>query len=195
MRAIGTLLIVLLGISLPAGTLAYPDGGGSFIGLFTDQEATSCTSVLTEPFAMEVLYVVASINTGVIADLESVVFKIGNLPPILDGLISGDWTGSDSQQGHVSTELILQWIDPLPGPLVLLGTLTLQPYVEGWLGDDHLLNVVAGDLLGDLVISDGSSAFFSVAGGVFTFNCTGVCECSPSTFVGESSWGRIKALY
>ncbi len=194
MRVSGILLITLLTISLVPSALAFPEGSGSFIGVFTDADALSCTESLTEPFTELTLYVVASINTDVIADLEAAVFKISGLP-VGGGTVSGDWSGADQSDGPMATEITLQWTTPQAGPLVVLGTIYFQPHGVGWLGDDHLLQVVPGDDTGNLAIRAGGGALFTVDGGIFTFNCTGICECSPSTLTAESSWGQIKNLY
>jgi hypothetical protein len=194
MRVTGILLITLLVISTPGWVQAFPEGGGSFIGIFTEADALNCTVELTVPFVLETLYVVASINTDVIATLEAAVFKISGLP-VGGGTVSGDWTSADQVDGPMETEITLQWTTPLPGPLILLGTIEFQPHGAGWLGDDHLLQVELGDATGNLAIRAGGGALFSVNGGAFTFNCTGICECSPSTQSGDSSWGEIKALY
>ncbi len=195
MRFSATLLISFVLILLAFGAQAFPEGGGSFIGIFAEPGALTCAGELNDPFDEATLYVVASLNTDVIADLEGVVFKIGNLPGAVGGLFSDNWSGADIITGDMDSEITLEWLNAIPGPLVLLGTIFFQPYVEGWLSEDHLLSVLPGDLLGDLVIRAGGGALFSVNGGGFTFNCNGNCECSPSTATAESSWGQIKNLY
>ncbi len=194
MRVSGILCLMLLAILLAPDAQAFPEGGGSFIGIFTEAEGLNCSADLTEPFDDDTLYVVAALNGDVIADLEAAVFKISGLPAN-GGTVSGDWSGADQQDGPMASEITLQWTTPQAGHLILLGTIYFQPFGVGWLGDDHLLQVVPGDVTGNLVIRAGGGALFTVNGGAFTFNCTGICECSPSTLSGESSWGRIKALY
>lgn len=174
---------------------AFPEAGGSFIGLFADTDATICQADLNAPLQLDSIHLVASLNPAVLVSLEAVEFKITNLPPPSG---AGQWTfisDSDITSGDLASDIYLAWSVALDGPLVHLGIIEIQSYAADYLGDDHLLQVAAGDIAQAVALRDGMGTTFAGVGGSFTFNCTGVCACSPSTPTKASSWSSLRALY
>ena len=124
-------------------------------------------------------------------------FRVENLPPndyAQGGLITYTWT-SEVVVGDLDWDFSIAWSAPQAGAFVLIGQGDFLQLADGWVGDDHVMEVMAGNTCECLVLVDDQFVARDVIGGEFTWNCTGECLCIWVTAAEESSWTEVKSLY
>ncbi len=184
------LLVALLAL-VAMSSMAYAQD--PVIGLFDDVDGTICFGP-TEVYVNKTVYAYAILPPSIPA-ITAAEFSITN------------WVGDDpacaittaawntplviGTPGH---NLALAFSPALPGPLALLGTITIFQLTAGCL-DNYLMEVVAGNDSGKLVVVDEGYNEIDADGYRYTFNCVTDCVCEIGTATSESTWGSVKALF
>jgi hypothetical protein len=173
--------------------------GQDFIGIFADDAGTTCDQDFDGFMVETMIYIMAYIPSfpGGITAAE---FSMANVPENL-GFPYGDadvYWNTDLVIGDWAYDVSLAFTNPLMGPFALLGWIELVNYEQDvvWIGDDHVIEVLPGQDCQCLVIVDHLYETYEVAGGHFTFNCTGECYCiDDPTATEDTSWSAVKSLF
>ena len=196
-----TFLVILLLACSATGVMAERSQDDSFIGIFSDAEATNCNLVADAPYVQKQIYVIASLDDA-FGGATAVEFKIGNYAILSTlGIVSPVWN-SPLVIGAPATGIAVAWSTPQPPQLVLVGTIGLFiTAADPASVVDEVLAVVETDPAQEganprpVTITSGQFLVYEVAAGSMTINSSNPGPCNPTTAIDEASWGEIKALY
>jgi len=177
--------------------LALAARADSLIGIFADEEGDRCWATLT-PFVETRLHVLVFLDDhDMEGGLTAAEFALEGWPrnsgyPM--GAITEHWN-SDLVLGTVYDDFSIAFSEPQAGPVVELGSLSVQLFSPDWIGNDHAVIVVEGSDCDCLVVVDDLFELHEARGLQFTFNCTGSCSCLPGVVQGASSWSAVKSMF
>ena len=160
-----------------------------FIGMYADDQVVVCHTELPV-YVTTSVYFFATI--GSIPAITAAEFSVSNLPGPADALITPNWN-TPLVIGDAGYGIALAFSPALPGPDAFLGTLDF--FALNDLGADYGMAVLASNDSGLLVVVDDVYDTLNAEGGLFTFNCSGECECADTIATDESTISSIKALY
>ncbi len=167
----------------------------SYIGMFDDVQATICYGD-TEVYVTKSVHFIAYLDPEIPA-ITAAEFSVPNLPESgALGIVTASWN-TTLVIGNLDYGIALAFSDPVPGPLAALGTVDFFPIDAAWIGADYLMEVLAAQDSGNLVVVDDGFVTIPVLGGNYTFNCSNPdeCDCVDSVPVSPTSWSAVKALY
>ena len=169
--------------------------GTAVIGVFADEDGLACDADI-QGGQSATLWIMVRIDpfefSGGITAAE---FRIDNLPSngYPEGIITPHWT-STVTVGDLSGDFSIAWPSPQYGPLVTVGSVNFQAFDGAWIGAQHVLTVVEGDICDCIAVVDDLFVAQGAAGGRFTFNCGYDCGCGGIQSA-ESDWGELKQMY
>ena len=150
-------------------------------------------------YVLTTIHVIASLPPSLPA-ITAAEFRIANwLDDPNSVIIAYNWRTPIVIGDDVGWGLSLVFPESVPGPLVELGSIELFSFQQGYPGVDHELCIESSsdsDILG--VVSEDFEMILA-NGGLFTFNCSDLCDCwicyFNTTPVEETDWSRLKSLY
>ena len=191
------LIATLVLVGVPAADVTY----AGKIGLYADEAATVCYSDFGFGPPTH-LYIYATLEPVLIdVGITAVEFKIDNLPvnDMINGMVSVVPT-SEVVVGNVYTDYSVAWQTPqgVDTGIVLVADCYFSMYAPGWVGTNHLMQVVEGEDCNCIALVDDEFVAHDGFGDSFWGNCTvpDDCQCLeiPSAAT-ESSWSDVKSLY
>ncbi len=178
-------LLLLVAISSIASAQQDP-----FIGMYADDSAAVCHIDLPV-YVTTSVYFYASI--GSIPAITAAEFSASNLPVAADALVTPNWN-TPLVIGDLGYGIALAFSPAVPGPDAFLGTVDF--FALNDLGPDFVMEIMASNDSGLLVVVDDVFETIPADGGMFTFNCgTGNCECEDTIATDDATISSIKALY
>ncbi len=189
-KLMAALLLLVAMSSIAAAQEAQP-----FIGIYADDAAVLCEASVAQ-YVSTTVYVFAVVPESITV-IPAVEFRIDNLPTAAMALLTYNWN-TTLVIGTPGWDLALAFSPSLPGPVALLGTISVFPLAD--FGPDWRMTVAAGNDCDCLVIVDQDyNEIPAEPNHFFTFNCTGAleygCNCQPTIATDNATWGQIKALY
>ncbi|MCP4545292.1 MAG: hypothetical protein GY835_02360 [bacterium] len=158
------------------------------ISLFGDMEATVDEVVV--PQFMEInLYILAHLDMERISGIRGAEFALNQVPANLGspiGTMQITWEAPEVF-GDILYGINLGWPEAQPGPIVLLGTMTIID-LGGFNFDDYVISAIESACCGKLELIDHRLEDVQVDGGDLILN-------APNTASRQTDWGAIKALY
>jgi hypothetical protein len=94
--------------------------------------------------------------------------------------LDGYWA-ADHASGNLSEGVTLTFDEPHPGPRILLAVLEFYQTDPDCIGDDSEMVIAESWTSGHLRVIDDCDDPINAAGGHFTFNCWGWCDCFWAT--------------
>ncbi|MBC8366019.1 hypothetical protein H8E52_01275 [bacterium] len=177
--------------------LALPACADSLIGLFADEGGDQCWASI-EPYVEIELHVLVFLDPyDFYGGLTAAEFRLENWPgnpgyPL--GMVTANWN-SDLLLGELDDDFSIAFSAAQPGPIVELGTLSLQMFSEDWIEDGQQIVVGPGNDCSCIVLVDELFEIYDADGLQFTFNCEELCSCIPGGTPIQSNWSHIKSMY
>lgn len=161
-----------------------------FIGMYADDQVVACYTDLPTYVTTSVYFY--AVLPPEVATITAAEFSAANLPEATDALVTPNWN-TGLVIGDLGYGIALAFSPALAGPNAFLGTVDFFGLVE--LGPDYVMEIVNTNDSGVLVVVDGDFNTIDAEGGMFTFNCTGTCECVETIATDDATISSIKALY
>ena len=178
-------LLLLVAISSVASAQVIP-----FIGMYADAQVVDCfVDVVTYETTSVHFYAVLPPEITAITAAE---FSVANLPDAAMAITTPAWN-TPLVIGEAGYGIALAFSPALPGPNAYLGALNFFALVD--FPADWGMEVLASNDSGLLVVVDNNFDTIDADGGLFTFNCSGGCECEDTIATDDTTISSIKALY
>jgi hypothetical protein len=183
---------LILSLMLAAGVAS-----ASVIGIFGDQDATTCTADATVPYTSTVVYFMA-----VLDDINSMsACEFGATGVDLTGMAIATVTwNTDLVIGNIMSPdgIALAFSTPPTAPLAYLGNISY--FLLAALPADHVMAIVPSGVGNIVVVNAETAEEVPAEGWSCVVNCTlggpfGNCLCEDTIATEDANWGQIKALY
>jgi len=189
-KLMAALLLLVAMSSIAAAQPPQP-----FIGIYAEDSPVICQADVSQ-YVSKTVYVFAVVPESITV-IPAVEFKIDNLPTAGMALLTYNWN-TTLVIGTADWDIALAFAPALPGPIALLGTISVFPLAD--FGPDWRMTIAEGNDCECLVVVDQDyNEIPAEPGHFFTFNCTGGlpggCLCTVGVATDDATWGQIKALY
>ncbi|MBN2169921.1 MAG: choice-of-anchor D domain-containing protein, partial [Candidatus Krumholzibacteriota bacterium] len=150
---------------------------GNHVGLFADAAGTVCEAPLAAG-ETDTLHLLAVLPDFADPGIVAATLRVENLPlQDTGGWYWAEWEGEAT--GYINTGVTVSFAAPQTGGFVSLGRVIFEVWDDGWLTEDHVLQVGGAGAASGPTVTDPDGQAWEVYGGHFTFNCgvPGTCDC------------------
>ena len=145
------------------------------IGLYAEEQGVICSDFTAEGNPTELHLILQMPPTG--PPVSELAITLANIPQDSEqGDVVVTWQIPPSS-GDLGSELVWSFDPPITvadiGPVFTLGSLQFTPLDPGWIGDNHVIELVGGRVIDIYLQNQWAGEQF------FTFNCYYDCNCIP----------------